>query len=177
MQFKDGVGDSVGGVDSKHLIRLKDGESISGVFRGEPYDFRQHWIDNRPQFCSGVSCPECEKKLRSSFTFRLNLVVFEKGIFVAKIFEQRSTVYKQLKNLHRSGYDLTKTVVTITRFGKSKDDTTYSILPTPNKTFTPQLEAALAKVELHDLAKVDQMVNQPSNEPEQAPPFPTDISF
>lgn len=148
MQFKSGEGQGDGG---KAFIKLKDKESIQGVFRGDPHEFKNHWKENRTMLCQGTGCPICatdDKK--PSFRFRLNLLVKEADKYVSKIFEQGWTVYLQLKDLHAI-YPLDKTVVKITRSGSGVSDTHYSILPLPNGAITPQAEAILAKVPLQIL--------------------------
>ena len=66
MKFKE----ATGAMDSKNYLRLKDKESAKGLFVGEPYEFRQHWIGNRSSLCSeDAACPQCSTGLKSSFRF------------------------------------------------------------------------------------------------------------
>src|SRR6185312_16723655 len=125
MQFK---ADEPSGLGGQFFIKLKDKESIVGVFRGDPYDFKQHWMQNGSQICPGAGCNECIKGMKPSFRFRLNFVTNEHGKYVARVFEQGRAVYGQLASLNNSGYPLEKTVVKITRTGNDKA-TTYTILP------------------------------------------------
>lgn len=148
MQFKE----DEGGISSKHFLKLKDKESITGVFRGDPYDFRQHWVNKKSQVCVGDGCPLCVDN-KSSFRFRINFITKENEEYVAKVLEQGWTVYEQLREMHRSDYNLEKTIVRITRNGVEKQ-TTYLIMPRPDGAVKPELEKILGKVELHDLKTI-----------------------
>jgi hypothetical protein len=123
MQFRE---KSEGG---KNFVKLKGGESVTGLFIGELYEFRQHWSEGRgSQLCSGDKCEACKAGQKPSFRFRLNFIVKEGENYVPKVFEQGWTVYEQLRGLHDE-YDLTKTVVKVARQGDGKNDTTYTVLP------------------------------------------------
>lgn len=139
---------------SKNYLKLKDGESVTGIFRGEPYDFRTHWGNGRSTVCTGAACPECKAGGKSSFRFRINFITSENGALVAKVFEQGKSVYSALGSLHSTGYDLTKTKVSITRHGSGKNDTQYNVLPLPppKGVVDKTLEAQLEKIKLNDLS-------------------------
>jgi hypothetical protein len=172
MQFKSDESSSLGG---QFFVKLKDKESVVGVFRGEPYDFKQHWLSTRSQMCQGTNCPECQKGTKPSFRFRLNFVVSENGKYASKIFEQGRAVYNDLASLNNSGYALEKTIVKITRTGTDKA-TKYTILPlpAPQGTLTPDKEKLIAAVTLHDLANVEEALKQTQQAAEQ---FMDDIPF
>lgn len=158
-QAADGSGE-----DGKSFLKLKDKESVKGVFRGDPYEFKKHWKDNRPLMCTGPGCPLCASDPKKpSFKFRLNILVNENGQYVSKIFEQGWTVYCQLKDLN-ADYPLENTVVKITRSGSGVNDTSYSILPAPGGAVTPALEATLSKVPLQVLTQ-----NEDHSQTEHAP--------
>jgi len=132
-------------VSAKNFVKLKDGESIQGVFRGSVYEFRQHWKDNRGTLCTGSGCALCVEK-KPGFRFRLNFITPEGGQQVAKIFEQGWTVYEAMRALHTE-YDLETTIVKITRYGTGTD-TSYSILPVKNGTLSEEQQAKLAEIPL-----------------------------
>lgn len=162
-----------GGEDSKSFLKLKDKESVRGVFRGDPYDFKKHWTGTRSEVCLGQGCALCaaDPGKKPSFRFRINILVKdEKGAYVSKIFEQGWTVYLQLADLHKV-YPLDKTVMRITRSGSGQNDTHYSILPEPRGDVTPQMEALFSKVPLQVLHHGGDVT--PSHQPEQ-PPHPVD---
>jgi len=160
MKFRD-FSKSNGGANSKHFVRLEDGKSITGVFRGNPFEFYQHWQNNRSTLCVGrATCPLC-KDDKASFRFRINFVTSENGAHVAKIFEQGVKVYKKLAALHGADYDLEKTTVRITRSGSGKSDTEYEIVPVKGGELTPGAEKKIAAIALHNLD------NTPSEEGEE----------
>lgn len=135
----------------KDFVKLKDKESIRGLFKGDIFEFRQHWKDNKGVVCIGHACPMCALGIKPGFRFRLNFLQIENDALVCKIFEQGWTVYLTLKSLHEGGYDLEKYWMKITRHGASKSDTTYSIVPVPNGAVTPEQEIKILAVPLMDL--------------------------
>lgn len=135
------------------FVRLKDGDSVVGIFQGAPLDYRQHWsqAEGKGYVCPETKeCPRCAKGEKSGFRFRLNMVISENGVYVAKIFEQGWTVYKSLDQLNKE-YPLDKTVVKITRSGSDKSDTTYSIIPVRDQP-SPEKLAEIARIELLNLS-------------------------
>lgn len=146
MKFRDKTEGARGGND---FVKLADGESIIGVFRGDVYDFKQHWDNGakRGVLCTGrEGCALCLKGEKPSFRFRLNLLLKEADAYVPKIFEQGWTVYENLRALH-SDYDLEKTIIKITRSGTEKN-TSYTILPVKNGGLTEKQDVDLSKVQL-----------------------------
>lgn len=143
MQFRE-----EGGGNSENLIRLKDKETITGVFRGDLVEFQQHWENKTPSPCSGDGCPKCAAGKKPSFRFRLNFIMKgADGKLFSKIFEQGWTVYGQLRELNKE-YPLNAHFVKISRSGSGQNDTTYTILPTKNSQLTPDQERAAAAVPL-----------------------------
>ncbi len=146
---------------SNDFLKLKNGDSVTGVFRGDEYEFYGSWKEGK--FVVGEG---------KSFRFRINFITKdESGTYVAKVLEQGVTVYNQLKDLHAE-YDLTETIVKITRSGAGPSDTSYSILPIKKSQVGPELEKQLQAVELKDLGHSDkQKVTEPSFDSEEAIPF------
>src|SRR5258706_16459552 len=98
MKFKDST------EGTKNLLKLKDKDTIRGVFRGEIYDFRQHWEGNKSFPCPGkTQCDKCAKGDKSSFRFKVNFIIKENGMYIAKVWDQGWTVYQLLKALHEGG--------------------------------------------------------------------------
>ena len=106
-------------------IEVKDGESIEGVFRGEPYVFYSIYRDQK----------EYETKVDgSSLKFKINF--FEKlpgGEWKGRIFQQGNTCLKDLIEM-KDEYGLDY-IFKIKRKGSSKDDTKYHIMPKAPITF------------------------------------------
>jgi hypothetical protein len=120
------------------FVKIKDGESIEGVFRGEPYTYYsafkdpneyQHWSEGK------------------SFRFKISFLVKEGEEWKAKIFQQGSRVAKDLLAV-KEEYGLDN-VFKIKRTGSDKDDTKYSILF--KRALTPFEKDAIAKVKDQNL--------------------------
>ena len=100
------------------FIKLKNGESIEGLFRGEPYCFYQIFEDKKEY---------SERVEGSSFKFKINFIIKEKGAYVPKILQQGVTLAKLVrKYTNECGMD---TLFKIEREGSGKDDTTYYLIP------------------------------------------------
>jgi hypothetical protein len=118
MKFRD----EIPGSESKSFLRLKDGESAAGVFRGDPYEFFVLW-ENKQATVVQEGTPGAK------FRFRINFIIkMPNGAYEARILEQGSTVYKDLKAIHKE-YNLEQTAVKITRQGSTMNDTHYSLMP------------------------------------------------
>lgn len=152
MKFPE-VGNKSNGGKSGLFIKLKDGDKVRGVFRGDPHIYRQHWVDNRSTICSGKDvCEICKAGEKPQFRFRLNLIVNEDGIYLAKIFDGNYPTYIDLKALHDSDYDLEQTLVTISRSGE-KQQTKYVIMPVKdNGGLNKEKFTKINKIPLNDLS-------------------------
>lgn len=135
MQFRKDLPES----GSKNYLKLKDKESISGIFMGELHEFFILWENKKSREVT-------EGTPDAKFRFRVNFVTKEGAVYVPKIFEQGSIVYRQLAELHEE-YDLEKTVVKITRNGTGTD-TTYSLLPLLKQVVTKDVADHLKQIEL-----------------------------
>jgi len=108
--------------DGGKFLKLKDGDAVLGILRGEVRDFYQTWTDK-------VSTIVAEGTAKSKFRFRVNFVIMDnEGNLEPKILEQGSTLYKILKELSQD-YELETTVVKIKRSGSAINDTAYSVIP------------------------------------------------
>jgi hypothetical protein len=136
MNFRKDLPESGG---SKNFLKLKDKESISGIFRGDLFEFYVLWENGRSKVVS-------EDTPEAKFRFKVNFVVKEGSVYVPKIFEQGAMVYRQLAELHDE-YDLENTVVKLTRNGTGTE-TTYSLLPLLKQTITKETLALLESIEL-----------------------------
>lgn len=137
MRFKEDLPET--GSSSNSFLKLKDKESVVGIFRGEPRDFYAAW--------DGKKYVEvAEDDPNGSFRFKINFVIKEGANYVPKIFENGVAVYRQLAELNAE-YDLSETTVKITRNGTGTD-TAYSILPLLKTPPSKEALAYLAKMEL-----------------------------
>lgn len=133
MRFKHYNKSEEGG-GGKNFLKIADGKSVVGIFRGDPREIQTHWIGSRSYICTeDASCQHCQAGLDPSFRFRINVIINENGAYVAKVWEQGKRVYNQLAALAESGYELEKTIVQISRQGDTKDNTVYTVLPRPGK--------------------------------------------
>lgn len=127
---------------SNLFFRLKDGETLNGVCRGEVYEFYIKWANNKSQV---VTSDDPEGKSR----FRVNIVVQEGQKFVAKVWEFGLTIYNQLSDINEE-YDLSKTKLKIKRVGTGTD-TIYMILPLLKEPLTPFVLNEIESVTLNML--------------------------
>ncbi len=128
-----------------NFIKLKDGETIAGICRGEIEDGFVIW-ENR------VKTPVSEGTPGAKFSFKVNFVVKEGTSYVAKVLEGGIQIYKQLSALSAQ-WDLPDTVILISREGSGPTDTEYTVMPAPPKQ-QPTKEALefIASMELNDLS-------------------------
>lgn len=141
------------GTGGKDIVKLKGGDVIAGIFKGNPHIFRQHWENGRSQTCAGQDvCDRCKAGDKPKFRFAINFVIKDGNGYVAKVFEQSYGTYLDMKELHKE-YNLEKTVVQIKRMGDDKNNTRYTILPLKSQ---PKDFSIFDKVPLIDVkAKVN----------------------
>jgi hypothetical protein len=140
------------GGGSSMFLKFQDGESKTGVLRGDVYEFYQVWEDGQSKI---VEPSHPDGKAR----FRANLVVQEDGKFVAKIFEFGLTVYNQLADISDE-YDIEKTKIKITRRGV-KTDTTWMILPLLKEPLGAKALAEIEAVPLQNLEHKQKVLIEP----------------
>lgn len=136
------------------FCKLKAGESIEGVFGGEPHFFYKKFSDKTEH--------ETWAEGRQ-FRFKINFIIKNKdtNLLEAKIFEGGSTLRKALLNVKEEyGLDC---VYKIKREGSTKDDTTYSILY--KSTLDESQKVLMKNVKLNVLK---------AEKSEELPPFNSD---
>lgn len=142
------------GLSGGHFLKLKDGESVTGVFRGEIFEFKTKW--NGTKYVDDPA---------GSPRFKLNFVMKEGQEYVAKVFEFPATIYDNLAAINES-MALEKTLLKITRKGTGTD-TIYIIIPL-GALSAPQL-SQVSGVSLQTLGA------QKKSEPDWAPAGPEDF--
>lgn len=156
--------------ESLPFVKLQDGESVTGLFAGDPYTFYQHWEGERSVICPGKAvCERCKDGKKGTFRFRLNLIVKDGQGYTAKVFEQGGTVYDYLGDLDKET-PLEKTPVKILRKGLGKN-TSYVILP--QAPLTASQLGPFAKVPLRELAP-QPAASVPAEEEKDALPITED---
>lgn len=116
----------------KNYIKIDADSKVRGLIVGNPVEVMKDFKEG--------------KKWR----FRVNFVVQENGAFVAKILEQGTMVFNQLKALEEDGWDLSKNVIVISKKGSGMQ-TEYTVTPDPKGAMTPAALDKIAAVQLHDL--------------------------
>lgn len=125
---------------NRNFLKLKDKESVEVVFRGTPHIFYKIWDNGKSKICD-------ETHPDAKWSFRINAIMKENGLYIAKIWEGGVTVYNMLKDLNEE-YPLETTVVKITRSGMGTD-TVYSSIPLLKKQINPE---TFIDVKLNDLS-------------------------
>ena len=158
------------------FVKMGDGDKLVGVFRGDPAIRQVHWVQQTKRYepCRGGECDLCADD-KPKTRFKINIIVKENGVYVAKIFDGSYGTYLDMKNLHEGGYNLEKTAVEITRQGTGTK-TRFIILPLPpGKQPNAASFAAMAKVpsvSLEDRSGGAESEQQPeSSEPDSDIPF------
>lgn len=136
-----------GGGANLYVKLEKDGDSIVGVFAGEPIDYKDHYQLGP---CTGPGCAFCKTDPKEpQFRFKINFIVVENGMLVPKIFQQGWTTYKKMASLAEE-YDLTCYWIKIKRNGTGKD-TKYDLIPVAKGEITGDKLRQVQAVKLHDL--------------------------
>ena len=164
MKFPDWGSGGIG----QHLIRLKDGDTVPGVFRGEIVRFYQHWSANgQPSVCAGRDkCQLCGQGEKGIGRFRINFLIQENGAWVAKIFEAGRKVFDQLTALNKD-MPLEKLKVRVSRSGSGKQtQISVNAFPGENGLVDTKLEKVIGAIQLHDLTleKAEEDPEQDANE-------------
>jgi hypothetical protein len=142
----------VKGLGKENFLNLNDQEEATGIFSGEIYTFKRHWLNNRGMECTGAGCPTCasDPENRPSFRFRVNFITLKNGQWVAKIFESGGELYDLLVSLDKK-FNLSKVLTDITRRGL-KQNTKYDILPRIDQPVSQEMEAKIKAVSLLQLS-------------------------
>lgn len=128
-------------------IKLKSGEYVEGVLVGEPKGGYGIWTEENGK---SKFFPADPKAPGAKFRFKINFATKVNGRWVPRILEQGSKVFGDAKRLKNAGYTLSETIVRIEREGQGKNDTKYTLLPTPLKLSDEDLQA-LKALHLNDL--------------------------
>lgn len=161
MKFRNDLPET--GTGSKNFLKLKDKESVTGIFRGDLHEYFVVWKNNKPEVVD-------EGTPNAGFRFRVNFVIKDGSNYTPKIFENGKMVYQQLADLHAE-YNLQETTIKITRNGTGTD-TTYTILPLFKTPPSKETLAFLKKLELLPLGE-----NKPNGEFKMNNADETEIPF
>ena len=114
MKFTDRAKSDSKGSGPTLYLRLKDGESINIIPRGEVYEF--HSIFGKGEVPAGTQGAKTR--------YKMNVIVNEEGILKAKILEFGPMVYDLLATFNKLT-DVTKIKFKFSRTGSTKDNTEY----------------------------------------------------
>jgi hypothetical protein len=144
---------------SKTYLKLTDGSSVIGVFRGEIDIIYQVYENGRYKTVSSTDA-------NGIFRFNVNFIVKENGMLVAKIFQGNYHDFKTLEEIN-SQMSLDTTYIKLTQTGERQSK---------RISFTPQVkskpdEAKLSLVTLNILGKpnYDDMAQANDDEDDEAP--------
>ena len=147
-----------------NILKLKPGEEIKGLFRGNSFKFFQHWIpgQKQPILCgktNGDHCFQCEQGAKVTPRFKVNFLLNENGKIKPMIFEQGMGTLRDLAALNEMT-PLDKSYVKIRRTGSGKD-TRYPIIIL--QQVAPDVLKKIESIKLFDLKPKD--TTQSSSKP------------
>lgn len=120
MKFKR-MAVSSGNGDGGPFLKIEDNSSVTGVLRGEVFEFYQSWPE-------GGSKQIFDKPTAGAMPrFKVNFIVFEEGRFIAKIWDFPPTISNMLADIGDS-YDLSTIKIKITK-NRSGKRVSYMVLP------------------------------------------------
>jgi len=124
------------------FVRLKDGESVVGLFCGEPHSYETVWTGKASELYDE------QKHAGMKPTLRIALNFFTGGAM--KVIDLNATTFRKLcQARHKYGLDK---LFEVSRHGNGVD-TEYSILLEPDGAKLSEATGAVKKAELHDLEK------------------------
>ena len=140
------------------FLKIEPGQSVSGVFRGEPLFYACKEVDKKT-----VPCPPSDPQAKARF--KVNFIMKQKDLsYKSFVWEQSGGVYNALKTLNED-FPLETTIVKISREGSGLK-TKYTILPNgSNFKVSPELDTLLNDVQL---IKLD--VGTPDEDAQAFPP-------
>ncbi len=102
------------------FFKLADGESKTGIVRGEIYEFYQRWVAGK-----SFTVPAGEDGAKPKF--RVNIITYDGKAFQSQILEFGLMIYQQLAEIAQDT-DITSIKLKIKRTGTGLD-TTYMVMP------------------------------------------------
>jgi hypothetical protein len=129
--------------NGKNFLKIGDGKSVVGVFRGDIHTYYQVFENGRYRVVPSTDA-------NGKFAFKINFICKDNGSLVAKIFQGNYYDYQALRELHDE-YDLEKVYTQISQTGERQ---------TKRISFLPKIkqkpdEKQLATILLHDLGPKD----------------------
>lgn len=125
------------------FLRLKDGETVTGILRGDIYTFYSIGF--------GADTRVVEQGKGGKRKYRHNFVVKDGSGYAARVWEFGPKIYDTLSALEQGGWDLQNTLLTISRTGSTKENTKYTVTPNKKEPSEAAMKA-MAELELNELA-------------------------
>lgn len=97
-------------VSSKTFLKVGDGNSVVGVFKGDPETFYRIYEDGKYKIVP-------KSDVNGKFTFQMNVIIRENEELVAKLFQGNWHNLEDLKALHKE-YNLEETCIKISQTGE-----------------------------------------------------------
>lgn len=151
-----------GGLDGSNFIKMKDGDKVYMVLRGDVTGYRQHWVGQETSRCPGkATCAICHSGKKPSFRFRVNVIVKEQdGLYKPKILENGWKLLEQIHNLNdaltENGQDLEKKLVQVSRKGSTQNDTAYTMVVVTD--LNPDQQKLFASIPMYNLESLDEQL-------------------
>lgn len=136
--------------DGVNLV-LRSGETRLFVIVGEPYSQYVHWINSKPETCTGskLKCPHCVRGSRRKTQFNVLVYVVEDKRL--KILCGGTTLERPLSDLHDKLNGFADSVIELRRFGELLE-TEYTAREI--EKISPELQQTISQLRLPSLADV-----------------------
>lgn len=138
MRFPERSGESN---SPSNYLKIKDGESVTGILVGELYTYYQTGFGPTAK----VVGPGQGKERH-----RANIAINGLFGFEIKIWEFGSKLCDDLASLSAAGWDMDKTFITISRSGTTKETTRWTVTPNKREPTTIEMNT-LSGLELNKL--------------------------
>lgn len=129
------------------FLKIEIGQSVNGVFRGDPQVYWRKWPKGGVKVESDVEQEGFEER------YKVNFVINEGGVPTPKIFDMNLYTYNQLADINES-YDVETIKVKISRQPTGKGST-YLLLPLLKEPIPPSFLKQLESIELIELKRGD----------------------
>lgn len=127
-----------------NYLKLRDGESVIGILRGEMHSFRVKWENG-----SSTKLDEPDRNRHNRW--KVNIVVKEGSGLVVKVFEYGVDLYDQFADiqeaLKETGKDISQIKLRISRRGTAMN-TKYLVMPRSDDPISPSLMKELEQMKL-----------------------------
>lgn len=125
-----------------NYLKLKDGESVIGILRGEMHSFRMKWEGGQ-----SIKLDEPDKSRHNRW--KVNIAIEEGSDLVVKVFEYGVDLYDQFADIQDASKskDITRFKIRISRRGTAMN-TKYMAIPVVDDPISPSLRGKLEQVKL-----------------------------